>query len=85
MMGDLQGDEIDAVMGYLFMEVDYYLYGNDTYTDLDEKKIEEKRVGYQRGPMTNSNRPHVSQNCQACKLKVCRKKITAVYPNLPKA
>ena len=83
-MGDLQGDEIDAVMGYLFMEVDYHFYGNDAYTDLDEKSIEEKR-DYRRGPMPNSSRPHVSQNCQACKIKVCRRKITAVYPNLPKA
>lgn len=84
MVGDLQGDEIDAMMEYLFMEVDYYFYGNDTYTDQDEKRIEKKRNN-QSGPMSNSSRPHVSQNCQACKLKVCKKKISAVYPNLPKA
>ena len=82
MIGDLQGDEIDAVMGFLFMEVDYYFYDNDTYTDLDEKEIEKKRDWKSFRP--NNNRPHKSQNCQACKLKVCRRKIQATYPNLPK-
>lgn len=76
----MQGEEIDVVLSYLYMEIDHFFYDNNSYTEWDEKLIEEKQ---------NKNKPpvyyfgkgiHRKESCQACREKVCKLKVTAVFP-----
>ena len=82
-IGDLQGDEIDAVLSFLYMDIDYFFYYNENYTDLDEKSIEERQKKNKPPVYYYSRGVHRKESCQACREKVCTKKITAVYPVLP--
>ncbi len=69
--GDLQGDEIERVLGLLFMEIDYSLYNNNTYTYENEQVYEFKPKPW------HYNRPlrqgHKKTFCQACSNQVCNK------------
>ncbi|XP_046443102.1 uncharacterized protein LOC124193377 [Daphnia pulex] len=77
--GDLQPEEIDAVLSFLLMEIDFHYYGNENYTDLHEEEIEKKRIN---SPIHFVSRGvHRKELCQPCQQKVCKKRVTAVYPN----
>lgn len=67
--GDLQGDEIERVLSLLFMEIDYSLYGNNTYTYENEQVHEFKPKPWHR----NLRQGHKKTFCQACSNKVCNK------------
>ena len=75
-------------MAYLYLEIDYYFYDNQSYTDQDEKRIAEKLKNNTSGELHYKRRitkrpTHLRMYCQACKKKTCGKSIAAVYPNLP--
>lgn len=75
--GDLQPEEIDVVLDFLYMEIDYNYYNNLTYTHQDEEAIEKKRP---KAPVTYFGRAeHKKELCQPCQHKVCRKKVRIVY------
>lgn len=75
-LGDLQGDEIDAVLSFLLMEIDYWFYGNDTYTSLDEDAITDRRPPHPQKRFCTATL-HVTGGCQACKFRVCNKTLAA--------
>lgn len=75
----MQPEEIDAVLNFLLMEIDFHYYGNSNYTHLDEEEIEKKR-NKTPTPYFGSG-IHRKELCQPCQQKVCKKKVTAVYPN----
>ncbi|KAI9552333.1 hypothetical protein GHT06_022698 [Daphnia sinensis] len=78
--GDLQPDEIDVVLDFLYMEIDHWFYGNNSYTYQDELTIEERRM---KAPVTYVGRAgHRKELCQPCQQKVCTKRIRAAYPDL---
>ena len=79
--GDLQYEEIDVVLDFLYMEIDHVFYGNNSYTDLDEKEIQKRRKN--KSPVYYSGRGvHEKQFCQACSENVCDKVVKGEYPDL---
>lgn len=95
--GEVHGDEIEAVLSYLFMEIDYQFYKNESYTDIDERAIEKKRKDALKERISEENgdngnevkkpirRPgsHIRHGCQACQQKVCTKKVSKPYAGVP--
>ena len=76
--GRLPRDEIEAVLNFLFLDIDYHFYGNGNYTHHDEEAIENRRKNYKfRRPPRSA---HFSEGCQACKLKVCSKRLAKNFP-----
>ncbi|XP_057378948.1 uncharacterized protein LOC130700964 [Daphnia carinata] len=76
--GDLQPEEIDVVLDYLYMEIDYYYYNNCSYTHQDEEVIENRRM---KAPVNYFGRAeHKKTLCQPCQQKVCKKKVYGAYP-----
>lgn len=76
--GDLQPEEIDVVLDFLYMEIDHFFYNNYSYTGQDEVAIEERRM---KTPVNYFGRAeHKKELCQPCQQKVCKKKVYAAYP-----
>lgn len=78
-LGHLPRDEIEAVLSFLLMDIDYHFYGNKNYTNIDENEIENKRRNFQyrRKPPA---RAHFEKGCQACTFKVCGKGFSKNFP-----
>lgn len=72
----LHGDEIDGLMKILLMEIDFWFYGNQEYTQSDEEEIDAKRKSSSYGSprwVRGRSNTHQKEFCKACSLKVCNK------------
>jgi len=69
------------------MDIDYWLYGNEEYTEFDEEEIGKKRTVISHGVPKwrrrgNKSIRHQMENCQACERNVCNKHIVGKWDEL---
>ena len=66
------------------MDIDYWFYGNEEYTEFDEEAIGKKRTVISYGVPKwrrrgNKSSSHLMKMCQACERNVCNKQIVGKW------